>query len=157
MQTAQLTSEIGSKTSSMGVESKHGPMVLDTMETTRTERKTVKVYSLSQMEAFTLVPSSKTKSQAVESMSGPMAKPMKACGRKTKCMVEVFSNGKTANNTKETSKMISVKVTVCSPGEMAVSMTDNGKTASNMGKEYLSRMKAPEESESGRVGATLNG
>ena len=116
-----------------------------------------KVYSHLLMEAFTLVLSSKTKSQAVESMSGPMAKPMKACGRKTKCMVEVFSNGKTANNTKETSKMISVKVTVCSPGEMAVSMTDNGKTASNMEKEYLSRMKAPEELESGKVGATSNG
>ena len=109
------------------------------------------------MEASTLGLSSKTKSQAAESMSGPMAKPMKACGRKTKCTVEVSSNGKTASNTKETSKMISVKVMVCSPGEMAVSMTGNGKTASNMDVEYLSRMKAPEESESGRVDATLNG
>ena len=72
-------------------------------------------------------------------------------------MAEVFSNGKTASNTKETSKMISAKVMACSPGEMAASMMDNGKMANNMEKEYLSRMKGPEESESGRVDATLNG
>ena len=53
--------------------------------------------------------------------------------------------------------MISAKVMACSPGEMAASMMDNGKMANNMEKEYLSRMKAPEESESGRVDATLNG
>ena len=157
MLTAQLTLVTGSKTSSMVVESKHGPTVLDTTETTRTERKMAKVYSLLQMEAFILVLSSKTKSQAAESMSGPMVKPTKACGRRTKCMAEVFSNGKTASNTKETSKMISAKVMACSPGEMAASMMDNGKMANNMEKEYLSRMKAPEESESGRVDATLNG
>ena len=109
------------------------------------------------MEVSTQVPSSKMRSQVMENTFGPTVRPTKVCGKRTKCMVEVYSCGRMVSSTREISKMTSVKAMACSPGEMVVSMMDNGKTASNTDAEYLSRMKVPGEWASGRMAATLNG
>ena len=53
--------------------------------------------------------------------------------------------------------MTSVKDMVSSRGEMAVFMTDNGVTESNMVVECLSKTKELEESVFGRMAAMLNG
>merc|ERR1712228_979664 len=101
---AQRTSETGLKISSTAGVSRLGPTVLATTATTRTERRTVKVFSRSLTAASTPEPSTRMKFLAKESMYGPTVRPTTVCGKRTRCTVKVCSNGKTESSTRVTSK-----------------------------------------------------
>lgn len=130
--TEPSTKEIGSRTSSTGMDLRHGPMELGTRVNTFWARSMVSVNSLGLTVAHIMALSKRTIFRVTASTTGPTAEYSRAHGTTIKWRVKDSSLGPTAEDTRATTRMTKRRVKASSSGLMAESMKEGGKMVNSM-------------------------
>ena len=110
-----------------------------------------------QTEVSTKEPGTPTKSQTTVNTPGTTAELIRATGSTTTCTARESTNGPMAENTKVIMLMIRNTVMEFTLIQMDDLTRANGKTASNMEKEFSSRLKALRDKVSGTKVKESNG
>jgi hypothetical protein len=131
------TLEIGKKTNSTVMESKHGLMLQSTKVIMNSERSTVLVLSNGPTALHILENSIAIISMEREFTHGPMQENMKENGELTKCMARVRSHGQTAVSILVSMPKIRRRAMVNSYGLMVDATGESGLTENNMGKDHM--------------------
>lgn len=153
----QSTKATGRKTNSMAKARKHGPMVLNTRETTLMERKTAEEASDGPTVPLTKVNSPITIFMESVFTFGLTLASMMASGRTIRCMEEEFSLGQMAGDTRVTTSMTRSRVTASLPGLMVADTMANGTTVNSMERASISLQKGRPSAVNGKMERELDG
>jgi hypothetical protein len=147
----------GERTSNTGSVLRHGLMVQDMKETMSTERNTVLELSNGQMvqcisESFTIITFTEK-----ECTHGVTVENTRVNGVTTRCMARELSPGQMVGSTSENTSMIRSKAMESSYGLMADATKETGTTENNMARVYMSQVRVPRNTESGKKARESDG